>query len=250
MLKRIDVSPAYKIVCETIQNEIMRGELAPGSQLPTETVFAEKFGLTRHTVREGLRILEQTGLVRRGAGRRLFVKPPLNTELAPQLSRALVLQRVSVRELLEMQSALEMNVAEFASERITPTHIKALEKNIEKMKKVAGRGGGVAGEIEHEFHSILAEAANNRALMLIREPIAQLFFPTLSHLLSRPHHKVLAMQRAIVAHEKIVDAIRMGNSELMLLWMKRHMNDFHAGCERCKVDMEEPIHFPAMAAAE
>lgn len=68
MFDRVTAIPAYRIVYEAIEKQILSGRLDAGDQLPTETDLAEQFGLARHTVREGLRLLEDSGLVRREGG--------------------------------------------------------------------------------------------------------------------------------------------------------------------------------------
>jgi len=59
-------APAYMKVCEIIEAEIISGKLAEGAMLPTETALCEQLGVTRSTVREGIRLLETSGLVVRG----------------------------------------------------------------------------------------------------------------------------------------------------------------------------------------
>ncbi len=76
---KLAVAPAYRVVFETIEREILAGRLAPGTRLPSETALAEQFGVNRSTAREGLRLLEQTGLVDRRAGRRLHAAVPRTT---------------------------------------------------------------------------------------------------------------------------------------------------------------------------
>src|SRR5690606_30266792 len=49
---RIAVAPAYRLVCQAIEREILEGRLAIGAKLPTEVDLAERFGVNRATVRE------------------------------------------------------------------------------------------------------------------------------------------------------------------------------------------------------
>jgi GntR family transcriptional repressor for pyruvate dehydrogenase complex len=67
---------AYQQIAEDIQARILRGDLKPGDQLPGETELSAMFGVTRSTVREGLRQLESDGLVHRPSPRRLEVSVP------------------------------------------------------------------------------------------------------------------------------------------------------------------------------
>lgn len=166
---RLDVPPAYKVVYEAIETEIMAGRLKPGDQLPTETALAEQFGVNRSTVREGIRLLEQSGLVRREAGRRLHVSLPHYTDLAPRVSRAMVMQRVTFRELWEVCMVLEPQAAVDACEKMTPEKLAALERNRDAMEEALKAGNSITA-LDVQFHALVAEATENKALLLAREP--------------------------------------------------------------------------------
>lgn len=83
---RLGHAPAYRVVFETIERAILQGRLRPDDRLPAETALAEQLGVNRSTTREGLRLLEQSGLVQRRGGRRLFAAVPRQDELATRAS--------------------------------------------------------------------------------------------------------------------------------------------------------------------
>src|ERR1700744_840585 len=151
MFDRVTAIPAYRIVYEAIEKQILSGRLDAGDQLPTETDLAEQFGLARHTVREGLRLLEDSGLVRREGGRRLFVKAPHYAELAPRVSRALIMQRVTVEELWEASMSLEPSAAARAATRIDDDQVEELAANLHKMEGELAVGNSII-DLDIEFH--------------------------------------------------------------------------------------------------
>ena len=57
--------PAYRKLANAITEQILDGRMKEGDSLPTETVLSEMFGVNRHTVREGIRVLEEANLIRR-----------------------------------------------------------------------------------------------------------------------------------------------------------------------------------------
>ncbi len=69
-------TPVWKSIAETLADEIGRGHWRPGDKLPTEAQLAARFGVNRHTVRQGLKALAEAGTLhaRRGAG--VFVTAP------------------------------------------------------------------------------------------------------------------------------------------------------------------------------
>jgi len=240
MFDRIEIVPAYKTVCEAIERQIMTGRLGPGDQLPTETELASQFGLTRHTVREGLRILEEGGLVSREAGRRLFVKKPYYTELVPRALRAYILQKVTFQELWEVSMSLEPSAAAKAAGNIDAGHIEKLEENLSEMARMSAKGLSVI-PLDVAFHQLVAEIAGNRVLLLAREPVSRLFYPALAKLFSHPKNRDTGPGRLIEAHRHIIQALKIGDAAEAEGWMKRHIADFRRGYDLCGFDLNEPI---------
>ena len=62
--------PRYQQIADTLRDEIRRGEHEVGRFLASEAALTKRFGVSRHTVREALRVLDELGLIhrRRGAG--------------------------------------------------------------------------------------------------------------------------------------------------------------------------------------
>ena len=71
-------TPRYAEILKALQNEIALGEHAVGTLLPSEASLCKRFGVSRFTVREALRRLQEDGLVSRvqGAGSRVLRDTP------------------------------------------------------------------------------------------------------------------------------------------------------------------------------
>lgn len=240
MFHRLEVKPAYKVVCEEIERQIVGGRLRPGDLLPTETALAAQFGLTRHTVREGLRQLEEGGLVGRAAGRRLVVKTPHHSELVPRATRLLRLQGVTFRELYAVAILLEPEAARAAAPRATPAQLAALEENLQEMEAALAAGRPIVA-LDIAFHAHLAAIAGNMALTLAREPVSELFFPALQQLFDHPSNREVGPRRLAAAHGRIIAALRAGDAEEAGLWMHRHIADFKRGYDLCGLDLDAPL---------
>lgn len=243
---RLDVPPAYKVVYEAIEKEILAGRLQAGDQLPTETALAEQFGVNRSTVREGIRLLEQSGLVRREAGRRLHVSLPHYTDLAPRVSRAMVMQRVTFRELWDVCMVLEPQAAVDACREMNDGHLAALERNLWEMKAALDEGRSITA-LDVRFHALIAEGTTNKALLLAREPISLLFYPAVQVLFEKKETGAIAGRRLVQAHQYIVDAMKARDTDTVRTWMTKHIVDFKRGYDVCGLDIDAPVK--AMPAA-
>ena len=233
---RLDSLPAYRMVFEAVEELIMSGRLKSGDVLPTEGELAIQFGINRSTLREGIRLLEQGGLVKRRSAKRLHVVLPHMSDLASTTSRALRLHQVTFQELWEASIATEPITARYAAIRITSDEIEALEKNLAAMEKIAG-DIAESVRLDIEFHDIIARATRNRALIMAREPISLLFMPAGLAILPRLHTE----KRVVDAHEMILNAMKEHEPVLAETWMRRHIDDFLRAFEQTGLDMTKPL---------
>lgn len=233
----IHVAPAYQQVAEAIEREIVTGRIRPGEPIGTEAQLVKQFGVNRSTVREGIRLLEQGGLIRRDPSRRLLASLPRYNRLATRISRALVLHEVTFRELFEASMALEVASVEQAVEHVTDAQLAELDLNQARMQAAIGDPAALS-ELDTEFHTLIAKASANRVLQLAREPASLLFFPT-TELICR--FVAEGPARMIEAHGRLIDALRRRDAEAARLWMRRHVKDWGKGFERAGRELDQPI---------
>ena len=228
LFRRIDVAPAYQKVADAIEREIVNGRIKPGEPIGTELELGRQFGVNRSTVREGIRVLEEGGLIRRDSSRRLQACLPRYSKLATRLSRALVLHEVTFRELYEASIMLEVASIECAVERATAENIAELDDNLARSEQVISDPASLA-ERDAEFHVLVAKASQNRVLQLAREPAAQLFFPTTEMIVGGVAQ---GGSRLVEAHRHLLEAIRRRDKEAGVVWMRRHLQDWRRGFEK------------------
>jgi len=242
---KLDVLPAYRLVYDAVERDIVSGRLQPGDRLPAETTLAQQFGVNRSTVREGIRLLEHSGLVRREGGKRLFVSLPHYLDLASRASRALVLHQATFRELWEAAMAIEPVTVAYAAERITAAELDRLEETVVAMDDAIADVDRFV-RLDIAFHDLLATASRNRALELAREPLSLLFLPAGRAILPR----LGTHRRVIDAHKAIMEALRHRDAEGARAWMHRHMADFKRGYERTGLDMNQQLDLASMPARD
>lgn len=236
-LSALKLEPGYKRVANAIEAQIVSGQLQAGELLPTETDLAEILGVHRSTVREGIRALENAGLVQRGAGKRLRVSTPDMSAVGADVTRALGLKQVSFFELWEMQMLLEPFAANLAAQRISGGLLRDLQANVENLSANLDDDDYVVRN-DTEFHQMIAEAAQNAALAISSAPIgALLFSATVNLYASVPQ----ARHRLLASHQAILAAITDQDAETAEEWMARHIRDFHRGYVLSGVGVHEPI---------
>jgi DNA-binding FadR family transcriptional regulator len=191
-----------------------------------------------------MRALEQSGLVKRDAGRRLHVTLPSHRALAPQTTNALRMQRVSFLELWEVAMPIEVCAIELAMARGAVQDLATqLRANVEAMEEALGEGHSIIG-LDVEFHQLIAEAAQNRVLLLSREPVSMLFYPSLGVLFSDPKTEVVGPARLLRAHKEITKAVEENDKLLATTWMRRHLADFRRGYEFAGLSLAAAVGYP------
>lgn len=235
--RRITSTPAYRLVAEAIEHRILAGLIRPGEPIGTEAELVKQFGVNRSTVREGIRLLENDGLIRRQPNRRLSVGLPFYKRLATRSTRALVLHQATFRELYEAAMALQLATIEGACERATRPMIAAMEANVRRTASVLDDSAAVA-RLDTEFHRLIGKASGNRVLQLAREPSDLLVFPTTELVLRKVKE---GAARLLEAHRMMLDAIRRRDPDAARLWARRHINDWRKGFERAGNDLDQPI---------
>ncbi|MGI9667741.1 MAG: FadR/GntR family transcriptional regulator [Acidimicrobiia bacterium] len=206
--KEIPNGPAYQQVAADIREMIVSGELSPGDRLPIEADLAERYDVSRSTIREALRVVSSQDLVTtsRGVSGGTFVKQQGTSNVTDTLEVGLGLlaagDAVTVDELLEVREILEIPATRIAARRITPELLRELELTLEPRD---------ADGFDHHrrFHETLMRATGNRLLELVTRPI----FEVLRTRFLRDGASTGFWGGVHEDHSAIVDAIRAGDED-------------------------------------
>src|SRR5262245_53241973 len=88
MFKAVSLNRVSQAIVEQVKLLLRQGRLKPGDRLPSERELCERFGVSRVTVREALRVLEAGGLIdiRVGARGGAFVTSPTSQQIGEGLA--------------------------------------------------------------------------------------------------------------------------------------------------------------------
>lgn len=235
-IEKLQLAPAYRAVSDDLRRRIVAGSLEQGDILPTETELANRFGVHRSTIREGLRQLEQEGLLRRD-GKKLLVSMPRQSDLASTAERALRLRQVNFRDVWEVASALEPLCASLAARQVTAEELSQLERSLAQTEAIVAAGAS-AVDADIDFLNLVAAAAHNQALLLARGPVSLLMragYAAIAPTLPQSGARLLAV------HRQMLEALRQHDATQAEAVARRHMLDYRRGCEVAGLDMGQPI---------
>lgn len=204
---------------EQIRELILFRKIQPGSRLPAEREILAELGISRASVREALRILEIMGLIEVKPGSGAFVKG-LTGDLSLPLSDWLPQHQESLHHHFEARLVIEPPAAAFAAQRASGKIIQAMKENLDRFVEKE-KADDVAAMIlaNAEFHRLVAQATENRTIMILMDTIARSLLEGWKATLRIPSRR----KKTVKEHRAILKAIEKGNQEAAQRAMSEHL---------------------------
>ena len=198
---------------------VTAGRLRAGDKLPSERELAERFEVSRPTVREALRALSVLGVleIRHGGG--AFVTALNAAELLGPLNFFLSLSDASVEQLYHARRLIEGEICALAATRVTPEQLDQLSALIEAQEKVR-RDAGRYLQLDSEFHEVLGQISENPFLARASQSLNVLGI----EFRKLAANTKAAPTRSISDHKAILAALTAGDVEAARAAMVAHMN--------------------------
>lgn len=177
-IKPIKSKRTTEIILEQIKSLIVNGQLTVGDRLLTEHELAERFQVSRTSVREALAALSLTGIleIRQGGG--IFVKTSPSNAVIEPLSFILLLEKGKLQNILEVRKALEVEAVGLATERRDEEDLACLKSLIEQMEEDLPEARR-SEELDLRFHLTLGKASKNPLLDRLMNTVQEIMGQTL-----------------------------------------------------------------------
>jgi GntR family transcriptional regulator, transcriptional repressor for pyruvate dehydrogenase complex len=209
---------AAELVVDHVRGQIERAELKPGDRLLPERELAHHIGVSRPSVRAGLRSLSAMGVVqtRHGSGTYIADGPP-QLDSRP-LSLLAALQGFTTEQMFEARRVLEVGVAGLAAERATGEQIAAMAEEVTGMfASVEDQPAFLLHDIR--FHRAVAMASGNPILAALVEMVSSLYFEHRRRTLPRGRD----LRETAVIHRNIYLAVRAHDADRARREMSVHL---------------------------
>jgi DNA-binding FadR family transcriptional regulator len=188
-------------IAEQLRAQILSDRYQVGQQLPTEPELMKQFGVGRSSIREAIRILANSGLLRVQQGVGTFIEE--HSGITEPLHQRL--KRAEAKDLDEVRQLLEMKIAEKAAANHTAKDIKNIKAMLDK-RKAALQSGILEDCIQADidFHMSIAEAAGNPILA----DLYQSFTTQLKSWFLQLFSDTAAFQETMDLHEELYESIK------------------------------------------
>jgi GntR family transcriptional repressor for pyruvate dehydrogenase complex len=208
-------------VAEEIRGHMARAGLRAGDRLGTERDLAERYGVSRPTLREALRELSSAHLIRasRGPGGGIFVAGTAEQGIGRRVRAAvadlIAAESVTIEELLETRLLLEVSLAGLAADRARDADVARLEELLDEAERNPASGPRVDAAI----HRTVAEIAGNRLGSVLIRWIVDVLHPAVQELVEP------ALVEAVIVdqHRDLVRAIARGEPAAAERAMREHL---------------------------
>jgi DNA-binding FadR family transcriptional regulator len=203
-------------VAADLRKQIRTQELAAFERLPSERVMAERFRVSRGTIREALLQLGRENLVdiRAGSGTYVTYTPAFDSSQAIENARPL--------ELIDARFALEPHICRLAVLHARHSDFDRMELLLEKMEASVADSTAFS-EADTAFHSALVESTENNLLVWIIGQIKSVRGQNEWRRMRQLTLDSVTISTYNTQHREILNAIRAREPELAAGLMKEHL---------------------------
>ncbi len=214
LFKPIKSTRSSEHVANEIRKSIINGDIKPGQSLPSERTLAENFNVTRNTVREALRSLEQHRLVSVRQGARITVQDYLTTAGFEFVSELLLSTGKENGELMidiaGAWSSIGRAMMQYTIDHVGNHSIGAMEEAIKALAKEAAKSDcdlHTLQELDSEVHATLIRATGNQVMILLHNSIRFIYkqVVTLFEPIMKNPNQILLIYR------KMLDCLKKGD---------------------------------------
>jgi DNA-binding FadR family transcriptional regulator len=220
MFSPVSVDRVSQVIVDQIRVLIRDGRLQPGDRLPSERELCTRFGVSRVTVREALRVLEASGLVtiRVGARGGAFLTSPSAERLGAGLADLLSLSPMTASDVTEARVIVELGILPLVVERATDDDVETLLEMAAQGEQ-AVKDGTYNVDMSAKFHIRVAACTHNPAV----EMLVQSFHGPLLMSLEESHVSAPMGHQGTDEHRKLAQAIQRRDLEAARKIMTTHL---------------------------
>ena len=223
---------------------IRQGVLKHGERLPSEREMAQRFKVSRSSVREAIRQLELQGVVVSRPGSGTFVDTESLDSVVTLIASTLISGVGTQSDIFEMRRILEPQIAALAAERATPEEVQRLREILEAQEgQIAAGDSGV--EADTVFHFTLVSATHNSALVKVVSAVEDILKLSRDQSMQGPGRP----RRSLSSHRRILKMIEAGDGAGARQAMEHHLTSVEpATLNRPLAISGQPQPYPGFTA--
>lgn len=235
---------AYQRVAAQIEERIISGELAAGAHLPAERELVRQFAVGRSTIREALRVLQSSGLIRSRPGdpQGAEVLGVSADQLTAELGRLTRSHTLNLGQLVQFRMVLDAESNRLAARLRTEEDLAEMARHIATMAGRIDAGFHAFSEADALFHRAVSAATGNVLLRLCAEAVHEAVVGVIEGKIASADDARSLMDRSIAHHREVLDAIRTRDAARAARLGRTALHEYYA-------DYVDPAHRDLVDAA-
>lgn len=211
---------SYNKVSDYIWDKISKGELKIGDKLPPEREFAETLDISRNSLREGLRILENVGVISSMQGAGNFISAQFENTIGEIMSFMYTLNGMKDSQITEFRYAIEWETINLITGKVNDKIKERLMYHLEKLEESDTEDERVIHD--KALHYLLIEATNNDYMKTSYHALTKIMNLYIPRLRGKIIQGMQGDKELKNAHRMIVEGVIEGNFEKSMLGIHKH----------------------------
>lgn len=218
----------YQDVCSYLRDLIEQGQLRLGDRLPTERDLAQALGVSRGTVRDGLRLLESMGVLESRQGSGNYLSNRMGKYLAQSLHFMLLLGEIDYQSINRMRRAIELQSFRIAVQASAPEQIQELHRIQSELERTR------SPEKDEAFHAALISLGGDPLMRIVSDALSDVIAHLIQQFLTRGAQEML--HQTLDSHRRILDCLEQRRVDAGCAAIAQHYDIIDAEIARWQAD--------------
>lgn len=210
----------YQIVIDQVKKEILTGNLKPGDRLPGEREMAEQLGISRNSVREGLRILENMGVTTSQHGAGHYVSLCFDEPMTETLSLIYTMKGLVRDDLTQFRYCLEREAMYLAMSNASERQKLQIKEHLDALLRAQTEKDRYVHDMA--LHMTLIEASGNDYLITAYRALTNVIEYYIPVFRGKIIEGMKSNDKLEDAHRTLVMGVMNGDLSLGLEGLDRH----------------------------
>lgn len=204
----------YQDVCTYVRRLIEQGQLRPGDRLPTERALSQDLGVSRGTVRDGLRLLESMGVLESRQGSGNYLSNHMGQYLAQSLHFMLLLGEIDYQSINRMRRAIELQSYRIAIQTSTPEQVQGLWRIQEELERTR------SAEKDEAFHDAIIDLGGDPLMRIVSDALSDVIGHLITQFLTRGAQDLL--HQTLDTHRRMIEYLEQRRVDAGCAAITRH----------------------------
>jgi len=193
---------AYLKVIQHIKKLLLNEQLSFGDRLPTERELSEILGLSRNSIREAMKIMENMGIIKSRHGSGNYLVGNIGKSFTDSLSMMVLMKRVDYLEISQLRRGIEIQALSLAMNIITENDLSTLNLLVNEMDRC---NEIQQATLDKEFHYTIVAICKNDLMLSIMQSLSEVCEQFIEHILN----ETLKNEKNpfIKLHKKILESL-------------------------------------------